>query len=101
MARPRPDQDAAQGEEEDEVQDADGFVVEDPGIADERLMVIEDEFAQALKVMSREGNTLSPALRALWDRGDLGNLTKTSPARTTGALVSIIGHIPLTNSAPD
>ena len=75
--------------------DDDGYVVEvdDPGVTDKRLLVQEGEFAQALKVMSREGNTLSPALRVLWDRGDHGTLTKNSPVRTTGALVSIIGHI--------
>jgi len=32
-------------------------------------------------------------LRDAWDRGDLGTLTKNSPARSTGALISIVGHI--------
>lgn len=65
----------------------------DPGVLDKRLMVIEPEFAQALKVMAREGNTLSPIVRALWDGDRAGTLTKASPTRTTGALVSIIGQI--------
>lgn len=66
---------------------------EDPGVADKRLLVVESEFSQALKVMKREGNTLSPAIRNLWDRGEQGSLTKNSPAKTTGAHVSIVGHI--------
>ncbi len=75
--------------------DEDGYVEEmtDFGVTDKRLLISEGEFAQALRVMKREGNTLSVALRNLWDRGDQGSLTKTTPARTTGALVSVIGHI--------
>ena len=67
--------------------------VEDFGVSDKRLLVVEGEFAQALRVMRREGNTLSPTLRNLWDRGDSASLTKKSTERTTGALVSILGHI--------
>jgi hypothetical protein len=74
--------------------DADGMVeeLEDPGEPDRRLLVVEPEFAQTLKVMQREGNTLSPVVRKLWDSGQAGSLTR-SPYRTTGALVSIVGHI--------
>jgi hypothetical protein len=65
----------------------------DPGITDKRLMIVEPEFAGALTVMRREGNILSRVIRDAWDRGDLATLTKNSPARATGAHVSIIGHI--------
>lgn len=65
----------------------------DPGVSDKRLLVVESEFASALRVMRREGNILSPTLRNVWDGGDVGTLTKGSPTRTTGAHVSIIGHI--------
>ncbi|MCC7350039.1 MAG: DUF3987 domain-containing protein [Phycisphaerales bacterium] len=69
----------------------------DPGISDKRLMVIEGELGQPLKVMSREGNTLSPIIRKAWDSdGRLQSLTKNSPAKATGAHISIIGHITLT-----
>ena len=68
-------------------------VVIDDGVLDKRLFVIESEFANVLKVMAREGNTLSPVLRRAWDTGDLRTLTKNSPARATGAHISIIGHI--------
>jgi hypothetical protein len=65
----------------------------DPGIADKRLMIAETEFAGALTVARREGNTLSSVLRDGWDGVALATLTKHSPARATGAHVSLIGHI--------
>jgi hypothetical protein len=68
-------------------------VIVDHGVDDKRLLIIEEEFAQALKVMSREGNILSPILRQAWDTGDLHPLTKSNPIRATDAHLSIIGHI--------
>jgi Protein of unknown function (DUF3987) len=65
----------------------------DPGIADKRLMIIEDEFAGALSVMERHGNTLSPILRKAWDGDRLATLTKNSPISSTGAHISIVAHI--------
>src|SRR5262249_36068092 len=68
-------------------------VIVDEGVSDKRLLLIEGEFAQALKVMSREGNILSTVIRQAWDTGDLHPLTKTNPITATGAHISIIGHI--------
>lgn len=65
----------------------------DPGEEDKRLLVYEPEFATVLKVMGREGNTLSDVIRKAWDGTDLRTLTKNSPARATGTHISIIGHI--------
>lgn len=65
----------------------------DPGITDKRLLVLESEFANVLAVMRRDGNTLSAILRQAWDTGDLRSMVKNSPARSTGAHVSIIAHI--------
>ena len=65
----------------------------DAGVADKRLLVWQGELAIAFKVMGREGNTLSALVRDAWDRGDLRSLTKNSPARATGAHISLIGHI--------
>lgn len=65
----------------------------DPGITDKRLLIVEAEFAAALKVAARQGNTLSPLIRRAWDSDTLGSLTKSSLARSTGAHISIIGHI--------
>lgn len=68
-------------------------VIVDPGIEDKRLLVMEGEFAQCLRVMQREGNTLNALLRQAWDSGDLRILTKNNPAQSTGAHISIVGHI--------
>lgn len=48
----------------------------DAGVDDKRLFVFEGELAQVLKVMGREGNTVSPVIRDLWDRGDVRTLSK-------------------------
>jgi hypothetical protein len=68
-------------------------LVLDEGVEDKRLLVLEAELASVLKVMSREGNTLSPVLRQAWDDGVLQTLTKNSPMKATDAHISIIGHI--------
>lgn len=68
-------------------------IIEDPGVSDKRLLVIEQELAATLRVMAREGSTLSTTIRQAWDTGDLRVLTKNSPAQATGAHISIAGHI--------
>lgn len=67
-------------------------VVVDEGVVDKRLMVFEGEFAHVLRVLVREGNTLSAVIRLAWDSGTLRSLTKNSPAVASGAHISIIGH---------
>ena len=69
------------------------MVVTDPGVKDKRALIIEAEFASTLRVMNRDTNTLSPVIRNAWDGSDLRIMTKNSPARATGAHISIIGHI--------
>lgn len=68
-------------------------VIVDPGVDDKCLLVVESELVNTLQVMARQGSTLSPLIRQAWDRGDLSSLTKNSPARATGAHISILGHI--------
>jgi hypothetical protein len=68
-------------------------VVADPGVTDKRLLVLEPEFSRTLRVMDRDGNTLSPVIRQAWDTGTLRVLTKTTPAKATNAHISIIGHV--------
>ena len=65
----------------------------DPGITDKRLMIVEPEFAGAVSVADRHGNTLSPLIRQAWDGNKLATLTRNSPLTATGAHISIIGHI--------
>jgi hypothetical protein len=66
---------------------------QDPGHSDQRLLVIEPEFASALRAASREMSTLSPTLRSGWDGRPLAIMTRTAPARATEAHIAIIGHI--------
>jgi hypothetical protein len=68
-------------------------VVVDRGVADKRLLVLESEFASTLKVMGRDGNTLSAVIRQAWDSGDLRTMTKNAPAQATGAHISIVVHV--------
>jgi hypothetical protein len=65
----------------------------DPGITDKRFLVVQSELASTLRVMGRDGSTLSPVMREAWDHGDLQIMTKNSPAKATAAHVSMIGHI--------
>lgn len=68
-------------------------VVEDAGVSDKRLCILESEFGRTLRVSRREGNTLSAAVRQAFDSGDLRVLTRNSPIQATGAHVSIIAHV--------
>jgi hypothetical protein len=77
--------------------DGDGFIEDvEPGVDDKRLLAFQGELGQTFKVMAREGNPLSPILRDMWDHGNAGNLTKNQPEKTTGAHVSMVGHITAT-----
>jgi hypothetical protein len=60
---------------------------------DKRRLVIEPEFAQVMKVLAREGNTLSPVVRNAWDGKRLQTISRNSPLRATDAHIGIIGHI--------
>jgi len=68
-------------------------VIADHGVEDKRLLITETEFAQVLRVLRREGNTLSPILRAAWDGEDLRSLVKNNPVKATGPHSSVIGHV--------
>lgn len=67
--------------------------IEDAGEDDKRILSLESEFASVLRVMEREGNTLSAIIRQAWDNGRLATLVKHSQNRASGAHVGIIGHI--------
>jgi hypothetical protein len=64
----------------------------DSGESDKRLFCIESEFSSTLKIMGREGNSLSGVIRQAWDSGNLSTLTRNNPLCATEAHVSIIGH---------
>jgi hypothetical protein len=67
--------------------------VVDEGVTDKRLLVIEPEFAQVLRVVARHGNTLSSTTRTAWDTGTLATLTKNDPVTATDAHIALIGHV--------
>lgn len=67
-------------------------VVTDPGVADKRLLVVEEEFGRTLRVLARDGNTLSPVLRDAWDGNPLTVMTK-HPTHATDSHISVAGHI--------
>jgi len=62
-------------------------------LTDKRLLVIEPEFARVLTSMRREGNTLSTVLRALWDHGRAGTMTRGAPMSCHGAHLTIVAHV--------
>jgi len=74
-------------------QKQEAMVVTDPGIADKRLFVLDEEFAGVMANTKREGNTLSTIIRSAWDSGKLDPLTKTSKTTATGAHVGWVSHI--------
>lgn len=68
-------------------------IIKDNGVADKRLMVVEGEFVNALKVMDRLGNTLSPVIRQAWDGRTLNTMVKNSKSRCAAPHITIVGHI--------
>jgi len=75
-----------------QVRDASGEN-EDSGVFDKRLWIREPEFGSVLRILGREGNSLSGVIRQAWDRGDLSTLTKNSPLKARGTHISITAHI--------
>src|SRR5215213_3330495 len=68
-------------------------VLDDAGVEDKRLCVVEPEFASVLKVGRRDGNTVTEGLRRAWDGNDLRTLTRSSPLVATHPHIALIGHI--------
>jgi len=66
---------------------------EGPGVIDKRLYLVQSEFGSVLKVMNREGNSLSGVLRDAWDGGDLAPMTKGNRIRATAPSIVIVGHV--------
>jgi len=64
-----------------------------PPILDKRLWVVEGEFANVLGQARREGNTLSSALREVWDGGAIKPATKTNRVWASMPHVGMAGAI--------
>lgn len=68
--------------------------INDPGVTDKRLQIMEDEFGRFLSIAARPGNTLSSMTRKSWDgKNWLYTEGKIAPEKATGAHISLIGHV--------
>ena len=65
----------------------------DPGVEDKRLFLVQPEFGAVLRVMAREGNSLSGVLRDAWDGLTLAPMTKANRVRATDPHIAITGHV--------
>lgn len=71
---------------------SDAFPGED-GVPNKGLLIFESEFGSPLRMLSRQGNILSPILRQCWDGDGVAVMTKKSPMRASDTHVSLLGHI--------
>ncbi|MDG4868648.1 DUF3987 domain-containing protein [Guyparkeria sp. 1SP6A2] len=58
-------------------------------IWDKRLLISEAELARVMEAIKRQGSTLSPILRDLWDGGSISPATKQAPISATDPHISI------------
>lgn len=58
-----------------------------------RRMVFEEEFSKCLKVMRRDGSTLSETLRTAWDNRALASRTKGKQLLCPAAHVGMLSHV--------
>ena len=68
-------------------------VLVDQGVKDKRLYLVQAEFGAMLRVMQREGNSLSGVLRDSWDGEDLRPMTKANRIRATEPHIVVVGHV--------
>ncbi len=68
-------------------------LLSDPGVTDKRLYLVQSEFGSTLKIMAREGNSLSGVIRDAFDGQDLDHLVKNSRIRATKPHIVIVGHV--------
>ena len=62
-------------------------------VPDKRLLIYLSEFHQCIAAMRRQDSILSSVFRQAWDKDILSTPAKNSPAKATGAHLSIIGCI--------
>jgi len=68
------------------------WIIGDPGVADKRLFILDEELAAAMASLKREGCTLSAALRQIWDSGSYSPMTKRERTTCTDAHINIVTH---------
>lgn len=60
---------------------------------DQRLLVVESEYAKMLTVAQRQGSILSTILRAAWDGESLECRTRREKLVSTDAHIGVVGHV--------
>lgn len=65
----------------------------DLGVEDKRLFLVQSEFGAVLKIMAREGNSLSGVLRDAWDGLTLAPMTKANRVRATDPHIGLVAHV--------
>ena len=63
------------------------------GVDDKRLFLMQPEFGSVLRIMARDGNSLSGVLRDAWDGLTLAPMTKANRVRATDPHIGIVGHV--------
>ena len=68
-------------------------VVIEPGVDDKRLLDIEEEFSEPLKMAQRRGSSLTEMHRKCWDSPrQIQTAKKNSPLKASDPHVSLLGH---------
>jgi hypothetical protein len=67
-------------------------IIADHGEPDKRLLCVEEEYAGVLRMLERQGNSLSARIRDAWAGKPIGSLTKHSPTKCREPHISIIAH---------
>lgn len=67
-------------------------VIEDHGEKDKRLLCVEEEYAGVMRLLERQGNSLSQRMREAWQGRPIGSMTKNSKTVCKEPHISIIAH---------
>jgi len=68
-------------------------VLKDEGVQDKRLYLVQSEFGAMLRIMARDGNSLSGYIRDAWDGETLKPMTKGNRIQATHPHIVIVGHV--------
>ncbi|MDR4485423.1 MAG: DUF3987 domain-containing protein [Nitrospirales bacterium] len=68
-------------------------VLKDEGVEDKRLYLVQAEFGAMLRIMARDGNSLSGYLRDAWDGSTLKPMTKGNRIQATRPHIGVAGHV--------
>lgn len=71
----------------------DGDPLGEGGAPDKRLLMIEQEYSRTLRAASRDGSTLSLAIRQAWDGSKLESRSRAKTTSATGHHICVVGHI--------